>query len=67
MKIAIVGSRNFTNKKKIQDFLFRLKMEHKDIEIISGGAKDGADKYAKKICIRVRIRLFRISTTTRNT
>ena len=40
MKIAIIGSRNFTNKKKIQDFLFRLKMEHKDIEVISGGAKD---------------------------
>ena len=48
MKIAIIGSRNFTNKRKIQDFLFRLKMEHTDIEIISGGAKDGADKYAKR-------------------
>ena len=51
MKIAIIGSRTYTNKKKIQDFLFRLKMEHKDIEIISGGAKDGADKYAKRFAL----------------
>ena len=40
MKIAIIGSRNFTNKRKIQDFMFRLKMEHNDVEVISGGAKE---------------------------
>jgi len=51
MKIAIIGSRTYTNKKKIQDFLFRLKMEHKDMEIVSGGAKDGADKYAKRFAL----------------
>ena len=42
MKIAIIGSRNYTNKTQIKNFMFRLKMEHKGIEIISGGAKDGA-------------------------
>ena len=41
MKIAIIGSRNYTNKTQIKNFMFRLKMEHKDIEIVSGGAKDG--------------------------
>ena len=51
IKIAIIGSRTYTNKKKIQDFLFRLKMEHKDMEIVSGGAKDGADKYAKRFAL----------------
>ena len=39
MKIAIIGSRNYTNKKNIQNFMFRLKMEHKGIEIISGKRK----------------------------
>ena len=33
--------------------MFRLKMEHPDVEIVSGGAKDGADKYKKEICIRI--------------
>ena len=28
--------------------MFRLKMEHPNVEVVSGGAKDGADKYAKK-------------------
>ena len=31
--------------------MFRLKMEHKDIEVVSGGAKDGADKYAKRFAL----------------
>ena len=47
MKIAIIGSRNYTNRKNIQNFMFRLKMEHKGVEVVSGGAKDGADKYGK--------------------
>ena len=51
MKIAIIGSRNYTNKTQIKNFMFRLKMEYKDMEIVSGGAKDGADKYAKKFAL----------------
>ena len=34
MKIAIIGSRNYTNKKNIQNFMFRLKMEHKDMKLL---------------------------------
>ena len=49
MKIAIVGSRRYENKKKIKDFIFKLKQEHgEDTIVVSGGAKDGADRYAKK-------------------
>ena len=29
MKIAIIGSRNYTNKTQIKNFMFRLKMEYK--------------------------------------
>ena len=31
--------------------MFRLKMEHKGVEVVSGGAKDGADKYAKRFAL----------------
>ena len=51
MKIAIVGSRTYTNKTKLKNFMFRLKMEHQGVEVIRGGAKDGADKYAKRYAL----------------
>ena len=54
MKIAIVGSRRYENKKKIKDFIFKLKQEHgEDTVIVSGGCKDGADKYAKKYALEL--------------
>ena len=54
MKIGIVGSRIYENKKKIKDFIFKLVKEHgDDLVIISGGCKDGADKYAKKYALEL--------------
>ncbi len=54
MKIGIVGSRRYENKKKIKDFIFKLKNEYgEDTKIISGGCKDGADKYAKKYALEL--------------
>ena len=54
MKIAIVGSRRYENKKKIKDFIFKIKQEKgQDTIIVSGGAKDGADKYAKKYALEL--------------
>jgi len=52
MKIAIVGSRRYESKKKVKDFIFKLKNEYgEDTKIISGGCKDGADRYAKKYAL----------------
>ena len=52
MKVGIVGSRRYENKKKIKDFIFKLKQEYgEDTKIISGGAKEGADKYAKRFAL----------------
>ena len=62
MKIAIIGSRNFTNKRNVQDFMFRLKMEHNDVEVISGGAKDGADKYAKRFALEFGLKYSEFTT-----
>ena len=54
MKVAIVGSRRYENKKKIKDFIFKLKNEFgTDTTIVSGGARDGADRYAKKYALEL--------------
>ena len=56
MKIAIVGSRKYTNKKKIKDFIFNLREKYgTDIIIVSGGCKQGADKYAKKYALELDV------------
>ena len=54
MKVAIVGSRRYENKKKIKDFIFKLKNEYGEKTIIvSGGCKQGADRYAKKYALEL--------------
>ncbi len=55
-KIAIIGSRGYTNKRKIKEFVFKLKEELGDeLEIVSGGAKQGSDKYAKQYALEFDI------------
>ena len=54
MKIGIVGSRRYENKKRIKDFIFKIKQEKGvDTIIVSGGCKDGADRYAKKYALEL--------------
>ena len=52
IKIGIVGSRSYANKKKIKDLIFQIKEKHGDeVEIVSGGQHDGADGFAKKFTL----------------
>ena len=52
VKIAIIGRRGYTNKRKIKEFIFKLKEQvGEKLEIVSGGAKEGADKYAKRFAL----------------
>ena len=52
VKIAIIGSRTYTNKRKIKDFIFKLKEKvGDDLVIVSGGQKDGVDGYVKKFTL----------------
>ena len=54
MKVALIGSRRYENKKKIKDFVFKLKEQYgNDTIIVSGGCKQGADKYAKKYALEL--------------
>ena len=47
MRIGITGSNVYENKRKIKEFLFKLK-DKPELEIICRGNKDGADIYIKK-------------------
>ena len=52
IKIGIVGSRRYTNKQKIKDLIFEIKEKYgSEVEIVSGGQKDGADGLAKKFAL----------------
>ena len=54
MKIAVVGSRRYENRKKIKDFIFKIKKEFgENTTIVSGGCKQGADRYAKKYALEL--------------
>ena len=51
-RVGIVGSREYTNRRKIKEFVFKLKEQFGDkVEIVSGGQKKGADRYAKKFAL----------------
>ena len=44
IKIGIVVSRTYTNKKKVKDLVFEIKQKYgAEVEIVSGGQKLGAD------------------------
>ena len=57
MKVAIIGSREYENTRKIKNTLTELKQKFgNDLMIISGGAKDGADKFARKFALEFGIK-----------
>ena len=69
MKIAIIGSRTYENKLKIKDMIYKLKLAFGDeLEIVSGGAQNGADRYAKKYALElgVRYKEFNPAHTVKN-
>jgi len=69
MKVAIIGSRDYQNIRKIKDTLFNLKQKFGDkLIVISGGAQYGADKFARKYSLEfgIRYREFNPAHTTKN-
>ena len=69
MKVAIIGSREYENSRKIKDTLTELKRRFSDkLIIISGGAKFGADKFARKYALEfgIRYREFNPAHTVKN-
>ena len=69
MKIALIGSRDYQNIRKIKDTLFNLKQKFGDkLIIISGGAQYGADKFARKYSLEfgIKYKEFNPAHTTKN-
>ena len=51
-RVGIVGSRTYTNRRKIKEFVFKLKQQFEDkVEVVSGWQKLGADGFAKKYAL----------------
>ena len=52
IKIGIVGSRSYTDRRKVKDLIFNIKEKYGDeVEIVSGGQPKGADGLAKKYAL----------------
>tara|TARA_B100001094_G_C18102831_1_gene756724 strand:+ start:915 stop:1310 length:396 start_codon:yes stop_codon:yes gene_type:complete len=69
MKVGIIGSRTYENKRKIRETVYRLKQQFgSELIIVSGGCKDGADRYAKKYAIELDCKYieFNPAHTVRN-
>ena len=65
--IAIVGSRKWANKTKIKDFLHKIKNKYGELAtIVSGGCKDGADRYAKKYALEFDMKYEEFPPTHEN-
>ena len=57
IKVALIGSRQYTNKRKIKDCIFDLVERFGDqLEIVSGEQPLGADGIAKKIALEFNIK-----------
>ena len=57
MRVAIVGSREYVDKRKVRDFIFKCKEQFgTDLEIVSGGQKQGADGYEKKFSLEMDVK-----------
>tara|TARA_X000001036_G_C20662314_1_gene799402 strand:+ start:806 stop:1210 length:405 start_codon:yes stop_codon:yes gene_type:complete len=51
-RVGIIGSRTYTNKRKVKEFVYKLKEQFEEkVEIVSGGQPKGADGYAKKYAL----------------
>ena len=62
MKIGIIGSRKYENKRKIKETIFNLKQKFGDtLVIFSGGCPDGADKYAKKYALELDCKYIEVN------
>ena len=69
MKVAIIGSREYENTRKVKDALFQLKEKFGDVLIVmSGGAQYGADKFVRKFALEFGIKYqeYNPAHTTKN-
>jgi len=69
MIVAMIGSREYENTRKIKDALFQLKEKFGSVlTIISGGGQFGADKFVRKFALEfgIKYKEFNPAHTTKN-
>ena len=69
MRVGIIGSQTYEDKRKIRDMIFKLKQQFgEDLTIVSAGNKSGADRYARKYAIELDCKYieFNPAHTVRN-
>lgn len=59
MRVAIVGSRTFTDERMVRQIVARLQERHEELTIVSGGAR-GVDTFAAQAAMDrgVRVQVF---------
>lgn len=68
-KIAIIGSRDWTNQRKTKDIIWQLKQKFgPELTIVSGGCPTGADKLARKFALELGVQYeeFNPAHTSKN-
>lgn len=56
IRVALVGSREYENKFKIREMIFKLKQAFgSKLEIVSGGNTAGAERYVKKYALEMGV------------
>ena len=57
IKIAIIGSRVYSNNIRVKNFIYELKVKYKDeVTIVSGGQPQGAAGFAKKYALEFNLK-----------
>jgi len=51
IKIAIIGNRDWQNRRKVQEILQRLKTENTNVTVIGAGGSEGVDSMVRKYAL----------------
>ena len=55
MKVAVIGNKNWQNKRKVQQTLRELKTKFSDVTIIGAGGSEGANHMVRKYALEFGI------------
>jgi len=51
MKVAVIGNKDWQNKRKVQETLRRLKTQFDEVQIIGAGGSEGANNMVRKYAL----------------
>ena len=51
MKVAVIGNKNWQNRRKVQETLRQLKNKYPDVQVIGAGGAEGANHMVRKYAL----------------